>query len=176
MRKKSPLVSAENDFRDIDWSWLSLPRNWLTLTQIDQNIQEKAGKIDQISTKIGPEKKDFAQKLWRNNTSVGAANVNIHWDPAHPLERSLRKRLRSLKKPRGPKDQKKFEILIENEIFERATHRGPIFGAGNRDIEIKSFERDQKFRSRLKISIEIKFVSSLGPLGKIALISEITLP
>ena len=36
---------------------------------------------------------------------------------------------------------------------------------GNRDIKIKIFERDQKIRSRLKISIEIKFFWSLGPLG-----------
>ena len=69
--------------------------------------------------------------------------------------------------PRGPKDQKnsrfrsRLKISIENEIFERATHRGP-----NRDIEIKIFERDQKFRSRLKISIEINFFWSLGPLGR----------
>ena len=56
--------------------------------------------------------------------------------------------------PRGPKDQKhsrfrsRLKSSIENEIFERATHRGPIFYGGNRDIEIKIFERDQKFRSR----------------------------
>ena len=36
---------------------------------------------------------------------------------------------------------------------------------GNRDIEIKIFERDQKFRSRLKISIEIKFFLIVGPSG-----------
>ena len=66
--------------------------------------------------------------------------------------------------PRGPKDQKnsrfrsRLKISIENEIFERATHRGPIFCGGNRGIEIKNFElKDQKFRSRLKISIESKF-------------------
>ena len=82
---------------------------------------------------------------------------------------------RDFKEPRGPKDQKnsrfrsRLKISIETEIFERATHRGPIFvgggGGGNRDIEIKIFERDQKFRSRLKISIDIKFFWSLGPLG-----------
>ena len=43
----------------------------------------------------------------------------------------------------------------ENDIFERVTHRGPIFLWGNRDVEIEIFEQDQKFRSRLKISIEI---------------------
>ena len=69
----------------------------------------------------------------------------------------------SLALPRGPKDQKnsrfrsRLKISIENEIFERATHRGPIFCGENRDVEIKNFERDQTFRSRLKISIEIKF-------------------
>ena len=74
-------------------------------------------------------------------------------------------------KPRGPKDQKnsrfrsRLKISIKNEIFERATHRGPIFCGGNRDVEIEIFERDQKFRSRLKVSIEIKFFRSSGPLG-----------
>ena len=32
-----------------------------------------------------------------------------------------------------------------------------FFVGGNRDVEIEIFERDQKFRSRLKISIEIDF-------------------
>ena len=64
--------------------------------------------------------------------------------------------------PRGPKDQKKMrfrarlKILSENEIFERAVHRGHFLW-GNRDVEIEIFERDQKFRSRSHISIEIKF-------------------
>ena len=76
--------------------------------------------------------------------------------------------------PEGPKI-KKIEISIEIENFDRdwkfrASHPPrPYFlwggGGGNRDIEIKIFERDQKFRSRLKISIEIKFFWSLGPLG-----------
>ena len=61
--------------------------------------------------------------------------------------------------PRGPKDQKNsrfrsgLKISSENEIFERATHRGPIF-CGEIDTsrlkfssEIKNFDRDQKFRS-----------------------------
>ena len=67
-------------------------------------------------------------------------------------------------RPRGPKDQKnsrfrsRLKISIENEIFERATHRGPFFCG-----EIET--------SRLKYSIEIKnfdrdlFFLSLGPLG-----------
>ena len=52
-------------------------------------------------------------------------------------------------KPRGPKDQKnsrfrsRLKISIENEIFERATHRGPIF-------------RGEIETSRLKFSSEIK--------------------
>ena len=45
-------------------------------------------------------------------------------------------------------------------MFERATHRGPIFvggGGGNRDVEIENFElKDQKCRSRLKNSREIE--------------------
>ena len=51
--------------------------------------------------------------------------------------------------PRGSKDQKKsrfrarLKISSENEIFERATHRGPIF--------VGKFET-----SRLKFSSEIK--------------------
>ena len=62
-------------------------------------------------------------------------------------------------KPRGPKDQKNsrfragLKISSENEIFERATHRGPIF-CGQIETsrlkfssEIKNFDRDQKFRS-----------------------------
>ena len=56
--------------------------------------------------------------------------------------------------PRGPKDQKKsrfrsrLKISIENEIFERATHRSPIF-CGEIETsrlkcssEIKNFDRD----------------------------------
>ena len=57
------------------------------------------------------------------------------------------------------------KISSENEIFERATHRGPICGGGNRDVKIEIFERDQKFWSRLKFLIGIKFFWSLGPLG-----------
>ena len=62
--------------------------------------------------------------------------------------------------PRGPKDQNnsrfrsRLKISIENEIFERATHRGPIF-CGEIETsrlkflsEIKNFDRDQKFQSR----------------------------
>ena len=64
---------------------------------------------------------------------------------AHPL------------KPRGPKDQKnsrfraRLKISSENEIFERAVHRGPIFCGEIESsrlkisIEIKNFDRDQKF-------------------------------
>ena len=61
--------------------------------------------------------------------------------------------------PRGPKDRKNsrfrsgLKISSENEIFERATHRGPIF-CGEIETsrlkfssEIKNVERDQKFRS-----------------------------
>ena len=59
--------------------------------------------------------------------------------------------------PRGPKDQKisrcrsGLKISSENEIFERATHRGPMF-CGEIEtsrlkfpIEIKNFDRDQIF-------------------------------
>ena len=61
--------------------------------------------------------------------------------------------------PRGPKDQKNsrfragLKISSENEIFERATHRGPIF-CGEIETsrlkfssEIKNFDRDRNFRS-----------------------------
>ena len=41
-----------------------------------------------------------------------------------------------------------------------------LFLWGNRDIEIEIFERDQKFRSRLKISIEINLFLIVGPSGK----------
>ena len=56
--------------------------------------------------------------------------------------------------PRGPKDQKnsrfraRLEISSENEIFERATHRGPTFcgefeTSGLKfSIEIKNFDQD----------------------------------
>ena len=73
--------------------------------------------------------------------------------------------------PRGPKDQKnsrfrsRLKISIENEIFERATHRGPIFCGEIETSRLKSSSENQKFRSRLKISIEINFFWSLGPLG-----------
>ena len=74
--------------------------------------------------------------------------------------------------PEGPnlKDQKKsrfrarLQISSENEIFEWATHRGPTFCGGNRDVEIEVAEqnwkvkRDWKFRARF-------FFWSLGPLG-----------
>ena len=50
--------------------------------------------------------------------------------------------------PRGPKDQKKIEISSEIEIFERTSHRGPIF-CGEIETsrlqfssEIKSFDGD----------------------------------
>ena len=55
--------------------------------------------------------------------------------------------------PRGPKDQKnsrfrsRLKISIENEIFERATHRSPIFLG-------KSRHRDYNFRARVKFSIK----------------------
>ena len=48
----------------------------------------------------------------------------------------------------GPKDQQnsrfraRLKISSENEIFERATHCGPIFRGENRDVEIEIFERD----------------------------------
>ena len=79
--------------------------------------------------------------------------------------------------PRGPKDQKKkFEISIEIENFDRewnfrASHppRPYFLLWGNRDVEIKIFERDQTFRSRLKISIEIKFFVIVGPSGIFAI-------
>ena len=59
----------------------------------------------------------------------------------------------------GPKIQKfadlgpGIEISIENEIFERATHRGPILSGEIEtsrlkfSSEIKNFDRDQKIRS-----------------------------
>ena len=73
--------------------------------------------------------------------------------------------------PQRAQRSKKIEISIEIENFDRewnfrASHPPrPYFLWGNRDIDIRIFERDQKFRSRLKISIEIKFFWSLGPLG-----------
>ena len=74
------------------------------------------------------------------------------------------------KVPRGPKDQKNsrfrsgLKISSENEIFERATHRGPIFCG---EIETSRL----KFSSEIKISIEIKnfdrdqFFLIVGPSG-----------
>ena len=53
--------------------------------------------------------------------------------------------------PEGPKI-KKFEISSEIVIFERATHRGPIFCG---EIETVS-RRDWNFRARSKFSIEIE--------------------
>ena len=70
-------------------------------------------------------------------------------------QRSLACNWRSQEVPRGPKDQKNsrfrsgLKISSENEIFERATHRGPIFVG-------KSRRRDRNFRARSKISIETK--------------------
>ena len=74
--------------------------------------------------------------------------------------------------PEGPKI-KKIEISIENEIFERATHRGPIF-CGEIETsrlkfsnEIKNFDRDQKFRSRsLGVLLPRPFVAK-NPFGKL---------
>ena len=62
--------------------------------------------------------------------------------------------------PQRAQRSKKFEIRsrlkisIENEIFERATHRGPTFCGEIKtsrltfSSEIKNFDRDWKFRSR----------------------------
>ena len=76
--------------------------------------------------------------------------------------------------PRVPKDQKDsrfragLKISSENEIFERATHRGPIF-CGEIETsrlkfssEIKNFDRDQKFRSGSN------FFDRLGPFSGIS--------
>ena len=73
---------------------------------------------------------------------------------------------------RGPKRSKKsrfrvrLKISSENEIFERATHRGPIFFCGEFETsrlkfssEIKIFNRDWQFRARLKFLI-------FGPSGQ----------
>ena len=72
--------------------------------------------------------------------------------------------------PRGPKDQNnsrfrsRLKISIENEIFERATHRGPIFCG---EIEASRL----KFSIEIKISIEIEnfdrdhFYLIVGPSG-----------
>ena len=71
---------------------------------------------------------------------------------------------------------KKFEISSEIENFERdwnfrASHPPrPYFLWGNRDVEIEILDRDQKFRSRSKILIAIKFFWSLGPLGMIIIV------
>ena len=61
------------------------------------------------------------------------------------------------KRKKGRAKSARLKISSENEIFERATHLVTHFLWGNRDVEIEIFERDQKFRSRLKISSEIKF-------------------
>ena len=51
--------------------------------------------------------------------------------------------------------QARLKISSENEIFERATHRGPIFCGEIETLrlkfssEIENFERDWKFRARL---------------------------
>ena len=58
--------------------------------------------------------------------------------------------------PRGPKDQKTSRFRSRMK-FSSAPPTAALFFVRNRDIKIKMFERDQKFRSRLTISIEIKF-------------------
>ena len=82
------------------------------------------------------------------------------------------KEFKWLQSPQRAQRSKKFEISSEIENFEREWHfrashpPRPYFLWGNRDVEIEIFElKDQTFRSRLKISIEIKFFWSLGPLG-----------
>ena len=87
---------------------------------------------------------------------------------------------RSLKDQKNSRFQSRLKISIENEFFERATLRGPFFvWWGNRDIEIKIFERDQKIRSRfnffdlsalwvgdkiMPIIQQFPRVTSIGPL------------
>ena len=72
--------------------------------------------------------------------------TNPHWDSSRDRDSKARDSDKS--EPRGPKDQKnsrfrsRLKISSESEIFERATHRGPIFCGGNRDVEIEIFERD----------------------------------
>ena len=73
-------------------------------------------------------------------------------------------RLKTSSFPSEPKDQKKIEISSENDIFERATHRGPFFVGNSR-------RRDWYFRARLKISIGIEnferdwIILIVGPSG-----------
>ena len=69
-------------------------------------------------------------------------------------------------RPRGPKDQKnsrfraRLNISSENEIFERATHRGPIFCWENEtsrlkfsSLKIEFFDRYWKNRARLNFFV-----------------------
>ena len=71
--------------------------------------------------------------------------------------------------PKGPKIEKiqdrppGLKFSIEIEIFKRATHQTPIFVGGFWRSGIEIFNRDWKFQSRLKISIEIDFFQSLDP-------------
>ena len=76
--------------------------------------------------------------------------------------------------PRGPKDQKKsrfrsrLKISIENEIFERATHRGPIFYG---EIETSRLKFSSSKIQTISIEIEIFdrdqfFFLIVGPSGK----------
>ena len=96
----------------------------------------------------------LAQKIWR-----GGGPEDLQKQGRKILEKKLRWKI-SWEIPRGPKDQKNsrfqsgLKISSENEIFERATHRGPIF-CGEIETsrltfssEIKKFDRDQKFRAR----------------------------
>ena len=76
--------------------------------------------------------------------------------------------------PRGPKDQNNFEISSESDNFERERHFSsePPTAAlfllwGNRDVELEFFEllKDEKIRSKLKISSEIVNFLIVGPSG-----------
>ena len=91
----------------------------------------------------------FAEKLIRNLSPT-----------KRDSQKQKRGSVREPNQPRGPKDQKisrfraRLKISSENEIFERATHRGPIF-CGEFETsrlkflsEIKNFDRDWKFRAR----------------------------
>ena len=78
--------------------------------------------------------------------------------------------------PQGPKIKKIREISSEIWKFRarmKLSSEPPtaaLFFCGDIEtFEIEIFERDQKFRSRSKISIEIKFFLIVGPSGHIKL-------
>ena len=95
---------------------------------------------------------------------MGCFRAPQPWRKTAPLKRHIKRSM--TKDQKNSRFRSRLKISIENEIFERATHRGPIF-CGEVETsrlkfssEIKNIDRDWNFRSRSNFLI----VGPSGPL------------